>query len=285
MNNKDFGNKQKHAGDANSMAHALSSCERANDLIACLYNEATEAEARSFAAHMRDCAACRAESASLGMVRESIAAWRTESLGFSSSTALHLENAFVSEAATETTNNRVRAAFAALREFFTVSPAWMSAATAFAVIAVCALAAIGVSNAEFNWNAGGVSFRTHVVPVRVVEKTVQVEKPLNVGYSEEELNAQVDERVQQRLAEMNLGQMNLAQKPKQELVAEVVPTATARKVVKRNTASPPLIIASANSSVQPKNYNAPLPRANRVEIADEKDLPRLSDLLKDGSER
>ncbi len=280
MKNNDFGNKQKYADDANAAARAPSSCERAGDLVAYLYNEATEAEAKSFAAHIHDCAPCRAESAALGMVRESIAAWRTESLGFSSSTALHPENASVSEAVTERTHSRVSLAFAALREFFTVSPAWMSAATAFAAIAICALAAIGVSNAEFNWNAGGVSFRTHVLPVRVVEKTVQVEKPLKVGYSEEELNAQVDERVQQRLAEMNL-----AQKPKQELVAGVVPTATARKVVKRNTASPPLIIANANSSVQPKNYNAPLPRANRVEIADEKDLPRLSDLLKDGSER
>jgi len=278
MKNNDFGNKQKYADDASIAAHASSSCERANELIACLYNEATEAEAKSFAAHIQDCATCRAESASFGMVRESIAAWRTESLGFPSSTALQPESALVSEAA-PATHSRARSAFAALREFFTVSPAWMRASTAFAAIAVCALAAIGVSNAEFSWNAGGVSFRTHVMPVRVVEKTVQVEKPLGVGYSEEELNAQVDERVQQRLAEMNV-----EQKQKQVLISEVVP-ATARKVVKRNTASPQMIVASANSSVQPRVYNAASPRANRVEIADEKDLPRLSDLLKDGSER
>ncbi len=279
MKNNDFGNKQKYADDANIAAHASSSCERANDLIACLYNEATEAEAKSFAAHIQVCAACRAESASFGMVRESIAAWRTESLGFSSSTMLQSEGAFVSKEIMAT-HSRARSAFAALREFFTVSPAWMRVSTAFAAIAVCVLAAIGVSNAEFNWNAGGVSFRTHVMPVRVVEKTVQVEKPLRAGYSEEELNAQVDERVQQRLAEMNV-----EQKQKQVLIAEAVPTVTARKVVKRNTASPQMIVASANSSVQPKVYNAASPRVNRVEIADEKDLPRLSDLLKDGSER
>ncbi len=279
MKNNDFGNKQKYADDASIAAHASSSCERANELIACLYNEATEAEAKSFAAHIQDCAACRTESASFGMVRESIAAWRTESLGFPSSTALQPESALVSEAATAT-HSRARSAFAALREFFTVSPAWMGASTAFAAIAVCALAAMGVSNAEFNWNAGGVSFRTHVMPVRVVEKTVQVEKPLRVGYSEEELNAQIDERVQQRLAEMNV-----EQKQKQVLISVVVPATTAHKVVKRNTTSPQMIVASANSSVQPRVYNAASPRVNRVEIANEKDLPRLSDLLNDGSER
>jgi len=276
MKSNDFGNKQKHMDAA---LHAPSSCERTNALVAFLYGEATEAEKKSFAAHMQECGACRAESASFGTVRESIAAWRKESLGLSGSPALQRESAFVSEAAMRT-GSRARSALAALREFFTISPAWMRTSMAFAAIAVCALAAIGVSNAEFNWNAGGVSFRTHVMPVRVVEKTVQVEKPSKVGYSEEELNAQVDERVQKRLAEMNL-----AQKQKQELTAEVVPMATARKAVKRNTASPQMMVANANSSMQPKVYNAASPRTNRVEIADEKDLPRLSDLLNDGSER
>lgn len=280
MKNNDFGSNQKHLNDANAAARAPSSCERADELIAYLYNEATETEAKSFAAHIQDCASCRAESASFGMVRESIAAWHKEALGFSGSPALQHKGVFVPESATATTNSRARSAFAALREFFTVSPAWMRASTAFAALAVCALAVIGVSNAEFNWNAGGVSFRTHVMPVRVVEKTVQVENPTKIGYSEEELNAQVDERVQQRLAELNL-----AQKQKQALIAEAAPTVTARKSVKRNMANTQMIAATANSSVPPRGYNAASPRANRVEIADERDLPRLSDLLNDGSER
>ena len=56
-------------------------CERAPDLIAFVYNEATESEARDFELHLKQCRACREEVASFGIVRESIVAWRDEAPG------------------------------------------------------------------------------------------------------------------------------------------------------------------------------------------------------------
>ena len=55
-------------------------CERASDLIAFVYGEADEHEARDFQLHLQQCSICREEVASFGVVRESITAWRDEAL-------------------------------------------------------------------------------------------------------------------------------------------------------------------------------------------------------------
>ena len=107
------------------------SCERASDLIAFLYNEANESEKRDFELHLKECAGCREEVASFGLVRESITAWRDEALSGFVSTPL---------AATATK----KSALAALRQFFDLSPLWLKGATAFAVVAFCVLAALAI---------------------------------------------------------------------------------------------------------------------------------------------
>jgi len=105
------------------------SCERASDLIAFLYNEAAESEARDFKLHLQECSSCRNELASFGLVRESITAWRDEALSGFVSTALP-------------TQARSKSALAALRQFFDLSPLWLKAATGFAVLTFCALAVL-----------------------------------------------------------------------------------------------------------------------------------------------
>jgi hypothetical protein len=102
-------------------------CERASDLIAFLYNETNESETRDFELHLKECRACREEVASFGVVRESITAWRDEALSGFISTPL------------PTTPGR-KSAIAALRQFFDLSPLWLKGATAFAILAFCALA-------------------------------------------------------------------------------------------------------------------------------------------------
>ena len=108
-------------------------CERASDLIAFLYDEANESEKRDFELHLKECAGCRQEVASFGLVRESITVWRDEAL-----------SGFVSTPLAATTPKK--SALAALRQFFDLSPLWLKGATAFAVLALCVLAALAIFN-------------------------------------------------------------------------------------------------------------------------------------------
>lgn len=104
-------------------------CERASDLIAFIYNEVDEREARDFESHLSECSSCREEAASFGVVRESITAWRDEALAGFVSTPL-------------ATKTQRKSALAALRQFFDLSPLWLKGATAFAVVAFCVLVGI-----------------------------------------------------------------------------------------------------------------------------------------------
>jgi putative zinc finger protein len=105
-------------------------CERAPDLMAFLYHEMDQHETREFRLHLQQCSHCREEAASLGVVRESITAWRDEALaGFVSTPLL--------------TRSR-KSAIAALRQFFDLSPLWLKGATAFAMLAFFVLAALAV---------------------------------------------------------------------------------------------------------------------------------------------
>jgi anti-sigma factor RsiW len=104
-------------------------CERTPDLIAFLYDEADEREARDFQLHLQQCSICRDEAASLGVVRESITGWRDEALaGFVSTPVV--------------TQPQKKSALAALRQFFDLSPLWLKGATAFAAITFCVLAGL-----------------------------------------------------------------------------------------------------------------------------------------------
>lgn len=105
------------------------SCERAPDLLAFLYGEADEREARDFQLHLQQCSSCREEVASFGVVRESITAYRDEALAGFVSTAV-------------ATQPKTKSALAALRQFFDLSPLWLKGATALAAVTFCVLAGL-----------------------------------------------------------------------------------------------------------------------------------------------
>jgi negative regulator of sigma E activity len=113
------------------------SCARAEDLVTYLYGEASQSEVVDFESHLEGCAHCQAELSSFGYVRESMGIWRKESLGMIQAPILSAVPGTL-RAVVEPR----RSALAALREFFTLSPVWLRAATAMAVVAFCALAAI-----------------------------------------------------------------------------------------------------------------------------------------------
>jgi anti-sigma factor RsiW len=139
------------------------SCERESDLIAFLYGEAAEREARDFQLHLQQCSTCREEAASLGVVRESITAWRDEALAGFVSTPV-------------TTQPQKKSALAALRQFFDLSPLWLKGATAFAAITFCVL-------------AGLVLFRSNNNHVSSTKNNP------NALYTQDDVNHMVDEAV------------------------------------------------------------------------------------------
>ncbi len=109
------------------------SCERADDLMKVLYDEATDAEATGFQQHMLSCSSCREEFRSLRSVRNSLIAWRQDSLSTFSSAPFSVRETAPSP-------------MAALRAFFSLSPLWMKGAVVCASVVFCILAVLAVIN-------------------------------------------------------------------------------------------------------------------------------------------
>lgn len=156
-------------------------CGRGGQLVGYLYRESEAAERADFERHLRDCAACREELAALAHVRGSVAEFRDELIraappvslaafaadsgaqpsaaqsadahaphasppGGTGSRAPHAVFAPHADGARPSAG----AAWAALREFFRLSPTWLRASTAAAALALCALALAAVVNAEIS---------------------------------------------------------------------------------------------------------------------------------------
>ncbi|HMG71960.1 MAG TPA: zf-HC2 domain-containing protein [Pyrinomonadaceae bacterium] len=153
-------------------------CHRAEDLVTYLYGEASEVEAKDFTEHLQQCDACRSEFGVFQQVHDSILLWRNEALGAAFSPA-----AVSAESRIDSTqfvqHERRLTALAALREFFSVSPLWLRAATGFAALLLCVLSVLAISRA---WNK----------PVQLANKEAEPK------YSQQDL----DQAVQKRLDEI-----------------------------------------------------------------------------------
>ena len=148
-------------------------CERENDLIAFLYGELNDSEARTFQSHIRDCALCNAELAAFRDIRESVVAWRNESLGgviFP-----------IAESVVLRTDREKPSALAALREFFNLSPLWMKGALAFASVLFCLFAVLAITR------------------LRDKPPATTATNQGNSVNSQQEFNALVERRVQEEL--------------------------------------------------------------------------------------
>ncbi|HEX7957439.1 MAG TPA: hypothetical protein VF508_10885, partial [Pyrinomonadaceae bacterium] len=150
---------------------------------------------------------------------------------------------------------RRRSAAAAFREFFSLSPLWLRACAAAAALVLCALSALTLARAEVRWGADGLAFNT--VGGRVVRERVEV--PTQSGYTDEQVEAIVAQRVAEARAQFE------GQRPTQ-----VVEASTGVAVGKPQT----------TGSNAPRRKRAPRAGARRgEELLAEDDLPRLSDLL------
>jgi hypothetical protein len=148
------------------------SCGRENDLVTFLYGELSDGEKKSFESHMHTCRLCQAQTSEFRSIRESVAAWRDESLG----------SAHVASAATYGINQRQTSGLAAVRAFFDLSPLWMKGAVGFAAILFCIFTVLAVA-------------QLRPTPVPAVATT-----NVNNQGSQQEMNALVERRVQEELA-------------------------------------------------------------------------------------
>jgi len=123
-------------------------CHRGEDLVTYLYGEASEVDAKDFDGHLKECAACRSEFGVFQQVHDSILVWRNEALGSKFYPAV-LPVTTAVESTQIVRHERRLSALAALREFFSVSPLWLRAATAFAALLLCALGVLEISR---SWN-------------------------------------------------------------------------------------------------------------------------------------
>ncbi|MFL6228619.1 MAG: anti-sigma factor family protein [Pyrinomonadaceae bacterium] len=137
-------------------------CGRAEQLVNYLYGESDAEESAGFEQHLSVCAACRDELQAFGQVREAVGAWRAELWQGAPAFA----TADVLPAAAPRRGlvgaGSARSAWAAWREFFALSPAWLRFGAVAAALVVCALAALAVVNAEVGRDNGRLVFRTGV---------------------------------------------------------------------------------------------------------------------------
>jgi hypothetical protein len=147
-------------------------CGREKDLVAFLYGELNDTEKKSFESHMHSCRLCQVQTSEFRSIRESVVAWRDESIG----------NASVTAPATSLFPNQDKvSALAALRAFFDLSPLWLKGAIAFAAMLLCVFSVLAM-------------LQLRSAPA------ITTQEVNNKGYSQQDLNALLEERVQNELA-------------------------------------------------------------------------------------
>jgi anti-sigma factor RsiW len=238
---------------------STNSCARELDLVTYLYGEATRDEARAFEKHLPQCSSCRTELMTFGDVREAMGEWRQQALGSLAPAAVEAP-AVVNRAPV-----RGRSALGALREFFTLSPVWLRAATGVAALLFCALAVIAVA------------YFVQQPRTQIVEKTV------NAGYTQQEVEAQIAAALRQQ------NESRLKDRPEQVTVTSNEQPGVQIPTRRQASVPPQLVKNNRRQQVAPRAIVA---RASKMELAstdflpftaqrDEEKLPSLTDLVDD----
>lgn len=107
-----------------------STCDYAEELVSYLYDEMRGADKSRFENHLKDCSPCQDELAGFSLSRASIQEWRNEEF-------LPLQNPAIEIPYPAKVETISRSWFASVRALFSLSPAWTTAATAFAALAIC----------------------------------------------------------------------------------------------------------------------------------------------------
>jgi hypothetical protein len=203
-------------------------CGRENDLIAVLYGELDSSESTVFRSHMQECQSCASELAEFSSIRESVVGWRNEALEGVTSLASQTSPVRRYEVAKP-------GALSALREFFNLSPLWMKGAVAFASLLFCVFAVLAIAR------------------LRETPPAPPVANNSEPRYSEKELNAAVERRVQELQRKQSSEPT-----PRRNVVVERAPE---RAPYKRNTNA---LVAAGNSQQKARR---PLSKVERQQLA------------------
>ena len=113
-------------------------CGREHELIAFLYGELSDIENKSFASHLEGCSLCQTQTSEFRSIRESVVAWRDNTLGRTA----------IAAPQTSAFSQPKTSALAALRAFFDLSPLWMKGAVGFAGILFFIFSVLAVVNLQ-----------------------------------------------------------------------------------------------------------------------------------------
>ena len=232
-------------------------CERSEELLAYLYDEASKDQRKSFAQHLTECDACREEYAVLGDVRETITVWREESLAEAASLFPFTQKQI----------SEKRSALRAVQEFFRLAPVWMQAGGAIAALLLCALATFALVNfgVRREKNATALNTETHTAQKR---------------YSQGEVEVMIAESVQR-------GIENYKQQIAESRELPVTTTGadkTNGKSAARDTQAPRGSVNEVKINTRPRNQTPRVITAARerqptIVRSTSDGVPRLSDLL------
>jgi hypothetical protein len=243
-------------------------CAHKDDLVTYLYGEASRIEAQGFEEHLRLCASCRTEIATFGTIREAVGEWRQQALGTLAAPAYEVDATTALAPAVDSA--RRRSALAALREFFTLSPAWMRAATAVVAVVFCSLVAIAV--AYFGRKP----------------QTVVVNQPVNSGYTQQEMEAKIAAAIKEH--DESQIKERVVSTPEDVAPAGMQQRNPQPSIIKRNTSDRAQMVnisrkqlraqrTRARPSVEPASTDY-LPFTASI---DDDDLPALTDLVDDAN--
>lgn len=255
-------------------------CGRELDLIAYFYGEADERAAADFEHHLASCAKCSDDATAFRSVRTDLAAWReispqhaTPSLAIQFVKGVASRNQFDSHHLSQSERS-LRRAWAALAELFRVTPRWVQAGGAFAVLAICALVTLAILGTAARRDDLADNLKGSSATEKL--EATQTDSPListTVGLTQSELNNLVEREVTRRLDERRLAGTTSADR----VTVAVTDNSSASSRTSGQRAK------KAVTSRAPRHATS-VATANRLrrtvtDDADEDDLPRLSDLL------
>ena len=282
----------------------INHCERAVELVAYFYGEATREERAGFDAHLARCGACREELTAFAGVREAVGHWRTEILDAAPLTPFAEPAAEKKEASREVAVKggrredsvsgtaprrderltqppsatrpaaRPRSARAAFREFFRLSPPWLRAGMAAAALVVCARAGLAFFNSDNRRGSGGLAVGTRPP----VETQAAPHAPVSASDGQVNPQAELDKLVAERdaaLRELEDTRSQLDASREANLIAAVEmvePVSASRSNGMPDNASRRVRRAAPAAPVAPARRRS---RSDR----DEEDTLRLYDLL------
>lgn len=184
------------------MSETNKTCQMQEAMMAYLYKEASEDEARRFEAHLVECGACRQEFAGFERVREQLQQWQVSDLP-------------VVRVVADVPEAR-RSFLAVLKELFTVMPVWVKAAS----VAAVALIVMAVTGTSISINRNGFSFNARMIGTSSPsEQSGTPTNPAQPQYASneqiEQLRANLAALVSQKIADSERQQ-------KEELHAQLV---------------------------------------------------------------